>query len=243
MDKLILINQVIKEYFASKQSINLILAKDLMPQFIEAGIFNKDHREGLPIRKILIDLDEKQQLHLIPTVYAERKNVNTNWYFQRRDNLEFKLPKENTNSPSLKTITRFNDKDEHYVLNLCDNILDQSGKRQHRFDFLRGDSDTKLPVDIYYPELNLVIEYKEYQHSNPVSHFDKPDIMTVSGVHRGEQRKIYDQRRRDVLPQNGITLIEIDYTDFPYDRKSRILRDQERDLRIAKGKLISFMKI
>ncbi len=86
MDKLILINQVIKGYFASNQSINLVLAKDLMPQFIEASIFNKDHKNGLPIRNILRALDKKQQLHLIPTIYADRKKVNTNWYFQRNDN-------------------------------------------------------------------------------------------------------------------------------------------------------------
>jgi hypothetical protein len=33
--------------------------------------------------------------------------------------------------------------------------------------------------------------------------------MTVSGVDRGAQRAIYDQRRREVLPQHGIALVEL----------------------------------
>ena len=44
--------------------------------------------------------------------------------------------------------------------------------------------------------------------------FDKR--QTVSGVGRGEQRKIYDQRRRDVLPVNGIKLIEIMEEEVPH---------------------------
>ncbi len=51
--------------------------------------------------------------------------------------------------------------------------------------------------------------------------------MTISGVHRGEQRKIYDERRRDILPKNGITLIEFSYSDFNHDRQKLIIRDQK----------------
>lgn len=75
------INQVIKEYFEKNRSINTVPAKDLMPQFIQAGIFAKDHRNGLPIRNVLRELDRANALHLIPYVRAERKVVNTNWFF------------------------------------------------------------------------------------------------------------------------------------------------------------------
>jgi hypothetical protein len=70
----------------------------------------------------------------------------------------------------------------------------------------------------------LVIEYKEQQHTKPNKHFDKPDLFTVSGVHRGEQRKIYDQRRLEVLPKQGIRVVEISYSDFEFDRNGRVLR-------------------
>ena len=51
-----------------------------------------------------------------------------------------------------------NDSDEFYVINLCDEVLGANASRQHTFDFLRGDGTPGrwLPVDAYYPELNLV---------------------------------------------------------------------------------------
>jgi hypothetical protein len=133
--------------------------------------------------------------------------------------------------------------DEHYVIDLFDKVLGQEGLRQYRFDFLLGDSgknekQTRLPVDVYYPTLNMVVEYKEYQHSNEVKFFDKPDKITVSGVSRGEQRKIYDKRRLEVLPQHGIKLIEISYTIFECDRKNKIVRNPEMDLK----SIIKYMK-
>lgn len=238
MDKITKINLVLKEYFALNNSISIIPAKDMMPYFILAGIFPADHRNGLPIRAILRKLDEKNQLRLIPFVLPERKLKNTSWYFR---NSKYStpipsLPKAKVKLKTVKTKTNTRkDSDEHYVLDLCDKVISKTGLRQHRFDFLLGDANAKgvcakLPVDIYYPELNLVIEYKEQQHTKTNKHFDKPNMITVSGVHRGEQRRIYDQRRLEVLPQNGIKVIEISYSDFAFDRKDKIVRDWERDL-------------
>lgn len=64
------INQVIKEYFEKNQSINTVPAKDLMPQFIQAGIFVKDHRSDLPIQKVLRELDDSDLLYLMPNMRA-----------------------------------------------------------------------------------------------------------------------------------------------------------------------------
>ena len=243
MSKTNQINQVLQSYFEENKSVKIIPAKDMMPYFILAGVFTKDEKNGFPVRNVLRRLDKNNQLHLIPYVYAERKNVNTNWFFQRSNGqaidkskppeikIKFiKIKEPNTSSRK--------DSDEHYVLDLCDQVLQLKGLRQHRFDFLLGDANAqgrkaRLPVDIYYPELNLVIEYKEQQHSKANKHFDKPDLFTVSGVHRGEQRKIYDQRRRAILPQNGIKLIEIEYSDFQFDSNDKIVREYERDLVIV----------
>ena len=129
--------------------------------------------------------------------------------------------------------------DESYVIDLCDEVLRQKALRQFRFDFLRGDSGTKLPVDAYYPSLNLVIEFKEKQHTEEVKFFDKK--QTVSGVGRGEQRKIYDQRRREVLPQHGIQLIELDYSDFEHTRGKKLVRNREEDLIVIIKNLIKIL--
>lgn len=92
--------------------------------------------------------------------------------------------------------------DEHYIIYLIDDYLGIKAHRQATFDFLRGDPSpnrkgTKLPVDAYYTSLRLAVEYHERQHSERVPHFDKPHRITVSGVNRGEQRLIYDQRRQE----------------------------------------------
>ena len=135
-----------------------------------------------------------------------------------------------------KSVTKRTNSDEQYVIDLCDRILNSKASRQHKFDFLLGDPNSngfsaKLPVDAYYQELNLVIEYRERQHSERVNFFDKPNKLTVSGVHRGEQRKIYDQRRDELLPKNGIELIKISYYDFEYDNRKRILRNENEDIK------------
>lgn len=76
------INSVLRDYFAKHPQSGMILAKEFMPLFIENGIFNKDNREGLPIRKLLRDLDAEKSLDKIPYVYTERKLKTTNWYFR-----------------------------------------------------------------------------------------------------------------------------------------------------------------
>lgn len=127
--------------------------------------------------------------------------------------------------------------DEAYILDLCDEVLGRKARRQHRFDFLRGDGDPgrKLPVDAYYSELNLVIEYRERQHTEAVPFFDRRP--TASGVPRGEQRALYDQRRREVLPKHGIKLIELDVLEFKIGRWGRLARDRDADLEVVRRRL------
>ena len=137
-------------------------------------------------------------------------------------------------------------KDEHYIIDLCDNVLDTKASRSHTFDFLRGDPNKKgvskkLPVDAFYKSLNLVIEFNERQHTEKVPFFDKPNKMTVSGVSRGEQRKIYDQRRKEVLPKHGIDLIVLSYFDFNFDSRKKIIRNRTNDIEILKEKLKKYV--
>lgn len=235
MDKIKLINQTLESYFSRNKNQSLVPANDLMGEFIQAGVFLNDTKNGLPIRNILRKLDKDNKLNFLPRAFADRKATNVNWYFtslqkvQNQDRI-IKPVQSKREKSSTKSI---NDKDETYVLNLCDEVLGLKGLRQYRFSFLFGDKGHGLPVDVYYPEKDLVIEYREYQHTNDVAFFDKPDKLTVSGVSRKEQRKIYDQRRRNILPQHGITFIEIDYSDFHHNSRYRIVRESERDLEVV----------
>mgnify|MGYP001249256916 FL=1 len=65
--------------------------------------------------------------------------------------------------------------------------------------------------------------------------------MTVSGVSRGEQRKIYDQRRKEVLPKHGIDLIVLSYFDFNFDSRKKIIRNRTDDIEILKEKLKKYV--
>ena len=67
-------------------------------------------------------------------------------------------------------------------------ILDEGALREHCFDWLLGDPNgrgarARLPVDAYYPRHRLVLEYWEAQHDEATPFFDKPDRLTVSGMH------------------------------------------------------------
>lgn len=74
------INDVLADYF-SKNKGTKVLAKDMMDEFVRAGIFTSNHRDGLPIRRLLRELDDENMLHLIPTLSVERNSANRNWYF------------------------------------------------------------------------------------------------------------------------------------------------------------------
>jgi hypothetical protein len=128
------------------------------------------------------------------------------------------------------------DSDEHYVIDLCDELLGLRARRQMRFDFLLGDVGrtgrrVRLPVDAWYADLALVVEYHERQHGEAVAHFDKPGRLTASGVDRGEQRRRYDERRAHVLPGRGITLVVVRAADLVCDRRGRLTRVRDEDTR------------
>ena len=133
-------------------------------------------------------------------------------------------------------------RDEPYVINLCDLVLGLKAKLQHRFDFLRGDSGRRLPVDAYYEigaDRKLVIEYREMQHSEAVAFFDKR--LTCSGCNRAEQRRRYDELRRKILPQHGIRLIELDYSLFQHTTQKRLKRDTTKDEAVIRERLSEFL--
>lgn len=134
------------------------------------------------------------------------------------------------------------DSDERYVIGLCDEVLGEPARRQHRFDWLLGDPGSAgtrgaLPVDAYYPAHRLVVEYRERQHDYPVAHFDKPDVITVSGVHRGEQRRIYDRRRDELIPSHGLRLVVVRPGDLASNERGRLTRDRTGDLAALRAML------
>ena len=137
-----------------------------------------------------------------------------------------------------------NTRDEAYVVDLLEELIGEPVSRQHTFDWLVGDPDAggrrrRLPVDAYWPRLGLVVEYRERQHHEPVPHFDKPDRRTVSGVHRGQQRQIYDRRRDELIPAHGLTLLVVRPAELASDNRGRLKGDRETDRRVLHSRLTS----
>jgi hypothetical protein len=102
----------------------------------------------------------------------------------------------------------------NYVLSLLDQLLGP-GEREKRFAWAVGDQSPKtkraarLPFDAVWEDRRLIVEIDEDQHREVTTYFDKPDRLTVSGVHRGQQRRIYDQRKRAGALANGYVVVAI----------------------------------
>lgn len=130
------------------------------------------------------------------------------------------------------------DSDEKYILDLIAEILNEGYEWQKRFDTLLGDpgkrgQTVKLPVDAYFPTSNLIVEYREKQHSQSVKIMDSR--MTVSGVCRGEQRKLYDLRKEKWAVENNINFLVITYTELAHKSNCRLLRSKDKDRLIIKS--------
>ena len=242
--KINLINEVLEEYISDPSNQRKVQAKEMMPAFIKKGIFNGNHKDGLPIRTLLRKLYKEENLKAIPYAYGEEKKKNINWFFT---DLNLMTQVKVVSSSSIHSTEKKNcsisdrvgrkNSDEYYVVGLCNEVLRLTASQQHKFNFLLGDTGRKLPVDAYYEELNLVVEYCESQHSNSTPFFDNK--ITASGVSRGVQRRIYDERRKIELPKHGIKLIEIHYDDFGTTK--RIKRNHDKDIEVVKKKLADFV--
>jgi hypothetical protein len=130
------------------------------------------------------------------------------------------------------------------LVGLCNEILKEKAVHQYSFNFLLGDLHkdgkrrTRLPLDAFYFGLNMAIEF--YEKGDEDS--DDAKVITVSNVKRSEQRKIYAQRKRDVLKEKGIGLIEMDYDEFECDKENKLVRNKEADIKLLREILKDFVK-
>lgn len=174
----------------------------------------------------------------LPIAYWDSYGEDKGWKLAWPVDRYVESPPDNQAIPTPK-------KDEHYVLGLCDEILGEGHVSQMTFGWLRGDPSlatgkrSKLPVDGFWRTHGIVVEFHERQHSEPVPFFD--DKITATGMTRGEQRKLYDRRKAELIPQNGSILIVIEQSDFPL-QKNKIARDHDRDLLIVRRRLSAFLR-
>jgi len=232
------INEIISKYFEEHDN-DWIPAKNLMPALIKGGIFNKDTKKGLPLRKLLRSLDKNNTLDQIPCVHAERNEKDIYWYIVREGATYTPTNVKPAITNKQKALNLIENSDETFVLNLCDEILDQKAARKHTFDFLLGDmhknskSRTKLPIDAYYKDLKLAIEFEGYFKEE-----NSKDGFLDSA--RTAQIDIYKQRKKEYLDKKEIKLITISYKSFECDENGAMDREAANIPLILNGKLRDF---
>lgn len=77
-----LIDVYVQEWL-HKENIKEAKPRELMPYLIEKGVFACDHREGLPLRKVLRQLKKDGKLKMIRGVSGELKGKNHYWLFRQ----------------------------------------------------------------------------------------------------------------------------------------------------------------
>jgi len=121
-------------------------------------------------------------------------------------------------------------KTEDYVLDLLEQLLGPA-ERGKTFEWAVGDPSPKtgrrrrLPFDAVWEQRKLIVEVEEEQHRESTPFFDKPHRMTVSGVHRGEQRRVYDERKRAAARARGYRVVAV-----AWSRKRERLQNDVNDL-------------
>lgn len=142
--------------------------------------------------------------------------------------------------PSRRKTRRTREKsDERYVLDLVSDVLGVPYSWQHTFPDLAGDPGVRgnrrtLPVDAFYPSLDLIVEYREKQHFQRVAIMDQR--MTISGVPRSVQRRKYDEARQKWAETSGIRVLEIRFDELVHDRSGKLLRHRDEDRAVVAPK-------
>lgn len=94
----------------------------------------------------------------------------------------------------------------------------------------------RLPYDAVWEARKLIVEVDERQHDEAVSFFDKPERMTVSGVHRGEQRRLYDERKVRLAQEQGYKVVRVPIAALAW-RGGRLAKDRSADLATLRRQL------
>ena len=121
----------ISDYFKDHPGTTKFPAKDLMPYLEQKKIFKKTQGERTPIENLLDKMNERDHINVFPWALGEGDPHRLQWSFVFLEGyslreLEERIPDEQTS----KFIELG---DENYLLDLCDEILDQKALRQHLF--------------------------------------------------------------------------------------------------------------
>lgn len=143
---------------------------------------------------------------------------NHSYDLQRRRDYRLAI-KEKYNIPD-----RWGGKHQALVQGYAEEILNCKAKVEYKFEWLISDKGYAMPVDIYFPEYNLIIEYNGQQHYMPIDFGGGSDDAVT---------KFKSQIKRDKLKYRLIREHKIQLLVIPYNMGK--IKIQQLILEIKKG--------
>lgn len=93
----------------------------------------------------------------------------------------------------------------NWVINRYAKFLNEEPSFEHRFDWLRNpNTDRILPIDGYFPESNIAIEYNGPQHYHVDNRYTVDEEALL-------YRQVLDEFKYHTIREHGVHLIVIDY--------------------------------
>jgi hypothetical protein len=202
-----------------------IVVKNILNNDIEYQIYLKRTGE----KRIKLARQAKENIPLIPENEIKEEFVNVfnecyekyGTYPTRRlfnviskfsDGVYRKRYKESWN----KTVTRYgftlkkDNPSEKFALGMISEITGINYVPQMKWEWLVSKNGTKLPVDGYFSELNLVVEFDGAQHRKP--------LVNMGGIEKYTIQIENDQIKDIEIPKHGIKLLRIDSRENWFDK-------------------------
>lgn len=119
------------------------------------------------------------------------------------------------------------------MIAILEEALGEPAEPQKRFPWALGDPDAaghsvQPPFDAVWEARRLIVEVDEDRHRVSYPFWDNPDRLAVSGVPRGQQRHIYDERKRSAARVRGYVVVEIPWERRPTPAQRNRLADTRK---------------
>lgn len=137
------------------------------------------------------------------------KERNARW---RKANRDYDLSRRVTYRQKLKRKynipNRFGGKTQKLIQGYAEEFYSMKCISEYRFDWLISDKGYVMPVDMYFPELNLIIEYNGQQHYFPVDFGCGEEIACA----RYEAQRRRDKLKYKLIEKHGFNLLIVPYS-------------------------------
>jgi hypothetical protein len=118
--------------------------------------------------------------------------------------------------------TNYQNPSEKFALGLISEITGIDYVPQKKWEWLISNIGTKLPVDGYYEELNLVVEFDGAQHRKP--------LVNMGGIEKYKTQVENDKIKDSKMIEHGIKLLRIDSRESWYDKDYMIDKLKENNI-------------